>query len=437
MLMLFIVLTVVISQLHLLRNLTSMYFLAYFGCFAITIVVAALTLRTVDRESRYLLKIVTVLYLIPCVAIIPGVLSGAPYTASSLGVGLGRLLFTLPIFVVVMLAPRSEANTRTILVTASAITVVAALSIPYQFVTGPVLWFADSSGRAGLIRFASLFGSLTILGIVCGVGILVCAYSFRSAVVFAFALLCIAMGSILSLSKASLVNVAYALIVMPFVRRTTRRQVLVFLVFLVIGLYAVTALFGTELLSFWSSFRLTDVSESTPIDDVSLSASIVDRLTALPMLAVNFHGPSSLLLGVGPIGGAGTFGFAEVVPTVHNGLIELLLLGGLPMFLWYLWVNKVLVTASIAMMKSPGGGRAGLLSVFILANLFVNSAFSTNIMFQPIGALFFAISLRLAVPGVVFARRRKRMREVEINGGRQPSPALGASGGYSSLEDAM
>jgi hypothetical protein len=237
-------------------------------------------------------------------------------------------------------------------------------------------------------------------------GIMVCAYSFRSATLISLAALCIAVGSILSLSKAALVNVAFAFVVLPFVRRTTRREVFVFLVFLVVGLNVVAALFGNELLSFWSSVRLTDLSSSNLSNDVSLSESFVDRLTALPMLAVNFHGAFSVLLGVGPIGGAGTFGFADV-PTVHNGLVELLLVGGLPVLLWYLWVNKRLMTASIAMIRSPGGRTAGLLSLFIFTNLFVNTIFSSGVMFNPIGALFFAIALKLVAPAIFTAGRSR------------------------------
>jgi hypothetical protein len=152
MLMLFIVLTVVVSQLHLLRNITSAYFVLYFVCFAMTILAATVTLRVLDRGSRYLFKIVATLFLLPCVAIIPGVLAGEAYTAASLGTGLGRLLFALPIFVVVMLTPRTKANIRTLMLAAGILTIIASLSIPYQFIVGPVAWFADSSERAGLIR---------------------------------------------------------------------------------------------------------------------------------------------------------------------------------------------------------------------------------------------------------------------------------------------
>ena len=431
MLTLFIILTVVISQLHLLRNLTSLYVVAYFGCFAMTMIVAALTMRSVDRGSRYLFKLVAMLFLLPCLAIIPGFVSGEAYTASSLAVGLGRLLFALPIFVVVMLMPTTESSIRAVMVTAGVLTIIAALSIPYQFIAGPVVWFADSSERAGLIRFASLFGSITTLGIVCGMGIVVCAYSFRSATWISLALLCIALGSVLSLSKASLVNVASAFVVLPFVRRTTRREVLVFLVFLVIGLNVVAALFGNELLSFWSSFRLTDVSNSNLIDDVSFSESLVDRLTALPLLAINFHGSFSVLLGVGPIGGAGTFGFADV-PSVHNGIVELMLVGGLPLVFWYLWVNMRLVTASIEMTKVPGGREAGLLALFIFTSLFVNSVFSSGMMYNPIGALFFAIALKLVAPAVFTSRSSSRRTVADVT---PPSAAAAGSKDYGAIGD--
>jgi hypothetical protein len=429
MLMLFILITVVVSQLHLLRNLTSLYIVAYFGSFALTMVVAAVTLRTFDRGSRYLLKLVAILFLLPCVAIVPGLVGGEPYSASYLGMGLGRLLFTMPIFVVVLLMPRTEANLRALMVTAGVLTVIASLTIPYQFLNGPVSWFAESSERAGLIRFASLFGSITTLGIVCGMGIVVCAYSFRSPTLISAAMLCIAMGAVLSLSKASLVNVATAFIMLPFVRRTTRRDVLVFLLLLFIGLNIVIALFGDELLSFWLSFRFTEVGSSTLMDDVSLSESLVDRLTALPMLAVNFHGPFSLLLGVGPIGGAGTFGYPDA-PTVHNGLVELLLVGGVPVLAWYLWLNKRLVSASLAMMRTPGGAKAGRLGLFIFASLFVNSIFSSGMMFNPIGALFFSIALKLVAPGVFPVREQAPAPsdQDERAAGRAAAPGMGGPG---------
>jgi hypothetical protein len=257
-------------------------------------------------------------------------------------------------------------------------------------------------------------------------GIVVCAYAFRSATLISLALLCIALGSILSLSKTSLVNVAYAFAVLPFVRRMNRREVLVFFAFLAIGLYVVVATFGSELLAFWSSFRFTDVSNSNLIDDVSLSESLLDRVTALPMIAVSFHGVYSVLLGVGPIGGAGTFSFPDV-PTVHNGLVELLLVGGIPLLVWYLWVNVRLAKASLALMKMPNGRQSGVLSLFIFSSLFINTIFSSGMIFNPIGALFFAVALKVVAPAVFPLRLEQDGPETETSGPRTAGRASGAT----------
>jgi hypothetical protein len=399
MLRLFILLTVIISQLHLLRNVTPLYALVYASSVCLTFLIAGLTATRMDSGSRRILGMILVLYGIPILAILPGLVSGAPYTSGSLALGVVRLLFTIPIYVVVLWLPGTQSNLRALAVTAGLFSVLAALTIPYQFVAGPVSWFAESSERAGLFRFASLFGSLTTLGAVCGMGIVLCLYSFRSATIASVALICIAVGAVLSLSKAALVNVALVMTVLPLVRRPSMTQATAFLAMLAAGSWVAISFFGNTLLAFWSAFRFTDQGSGTNVDDVSLLRSIVDRLTALPMLAIQFHGKINTVLGLGPIGGGGNFGFTEV-PTVHNGLVELLLIGGMPLLLWYFWLNGRIIRAGWRLVSCPATRQAGIVSLFLFASAFVNMAFGSGVLFTPAGALFLAIGLKLVSPAI-------------------------------------
>ncbi|HOX19443.1 MAG TPA: hypothetical protein PLI70_00825 [Gemmatimonadales bacterium] len=404
MLRLFILLTVIISQLHLLRNVTPLYALVYASSVCLTFLIASLTATRMEYGSRRILGMILGLYGIPILAILPGLVSGAPYTSGSLALGTVRLIFTIPIYVVVLWLPGTQSNLRALTVTAALFSVLAALTIPYQFVAGPISWFAESSERAGLFRFASLFGSLTTLGAVCGMGMILCVYSIRPASLASIAVICIAVGSMLSLSKGAIVNVALALLVLPLVRRPTKRHLVVLLGLLTIGFLGAFAQWAGKLSVFWRAFRLTDQSATRIYDDVSLAQSILDRLTALPRLAIAFHGKFTLLLGLGPIGGAGNLGYPEV-PTPHNGLVELLLMGGVPLSLWYLWLNERAFRAGIARASTPEVRGEAVVGLYILGSMFLNMMFGSGILFSPAGALFFAIGLKLVSPGLSTVRR--------------------------------
>jgi hypothetical protein len=383
----------VITQLHLLRNLTSLYFVCYLLSFtgAVWFLLNRwYLLSTAEKKSIWF---ILAMFIYPIFTFLPGVLAGEYEGFGSIAVGVSRLLFSLPIYLAIIASPSDKESINKLLVTTAIITFIAALSIPYQFIFGPVMWFADSAERAGFARYASLFGSLTALGIVCGYGLLAAILSIRNSFWKVTVVSGIVMGSILSLQKAAIANMILCIAILPLIKKVKIKRVVYPVILFILIFGAAGSYFGDELSGFTSSVRIFSDSDSSFADDVSVSESIMERLIELPLGALNYHGFKSLIVGIGPIGGSGAFGYPDV-PMSHNGIVDLFLVGGIIYFV--LFLALVAFVAIIAARGKPQAEVAYLVyfGTFAFFIQLLNMPFSGLIFFAPSNALFFAVALK-------------------------------------------
>lgn len=380
----------IITQLHLLRNITSLY-LALYGVAAVfSLCIFSSSFRFYGRDQKILLSFILMLFTIPCFSVLYGVVLGYYHGIPDVLAGVSRLLFSLPIYLSVLSIPFSAVVSRKLFLTAGVLTFFASSSIIYQFVQGPIWWFAESSERSGIDRYASLFGSLTALGVVCGVGLLSLAVSVRSKVLFFCLIAFIICGSVLSLQKAAVVNVVLALMLTLYFRGIGFVQVLLGVaVFSLLSLLMLPVM-GDQFLLYLESFRVFDEKSSGFTDDVSLVASILDRILELPLVAIDYFGVDSLFWGVGPVGASGSLGFPEV-PMTHNGIVDIFLVGGMGYFLFFVLLFAFVLYGYRKNASFSASARVGIV---ILLLMILNSAFSGLLVFSPSGAMFFAISLR-------------------------------------------
>jgi hypothetical protein len=274
--------------------------------------------------------------------------------------------------------------------------VLAALSLPLQYVVGPITWFAEASERAGGSRYASLAGSLTAYGIALGVPILASFYYYKKInglLIF----IILAIGAALSLQKAALANIVIAIIFAWWLKLVDLKTILISLPMFFVSSAIFTYIVGFNSDQFEAAFRYLEgilTSQSDLSNDVFFLDSLVDRLTALPLEALKYFGTDELLLGAGVFGGAGAMGF-EIIPTAHNGFVELILIfgyfvgGAIILFLLNLLVKAILVLMN---RSSAANTEIGFLSSCYIIWL-VNYIFSGGALFHPIGAATFWLLL--------------------------------------------
>lgn len=389
---------------HILRNLT----VAYLGLLGATLFIF-FSLLIAHRDKFRLNPIL----LIASFSWIFGTLLTFIHSAEygDPAVGVFRLWAAFPLAVIA-----SALATNSIELPARILTIfflVAAASFPVQHFIGPIEWFAEASERAGGIRFASLAGSLTAYGVGVGVPALAALYFFKRSL--GFSIFCaLAAGALFSLQKAAIANIVLALIFAWWLRVFSAR---------------VLALSGPPLLIFSLFFLLQDVSEISQFsiafryvegiftsdahlsNDVSFVVSIADRITALPLAALEFFDFNSLWFGVGAFGGSGALGYPDL-PMAHNGLIELILVfgyivgGGMVSFLL---VHFFIAARELLNRRRVAGTEFGFLySGYVI--WFVNYLFSGGGIFHPIGAaVFWLLILRVRYLRSIKGHRRTRL----------------------------
>src|ERR1035437_2597789 len=144
-----------VVNLHTLRNLSTMGYLA-----AYVPVAAYVIARYLTREKHDLLadrgNLFELWVLVGFCAYAVSLFIISPSGATT---GLIRFLFATPIFMAFTLYTSNIDDLLKHIRTMVFFFAFASLTLPMQFFTGPVSWFNDSSSRAGFVRYASLIGS--------------------------------------------------------------------------------------------------------------------------------------------------------------------------------------------------------------------------------------------------------------------------------------
>jgi hypothetical protein len=320
--------------------------------------------------------------------------------------GLVRFLFAAPVFMALMLFTKDSGDLKAHISTMIVFFAFASLTLPMQFVTGPIPWFAESSTRAGLDRYSSLMGSLTSLGIIVGgYMILTATQKMRTQVVLAGAM---AVSAAASLSKSAIMNVAIAVVAFMWLnRRSFLRQFVLFSVGggALYGAWVLLPAVRERVLASLESFGLKNDNPTIVNYDKSFVASAIDRLTALPL--ANFHALADLHTPlVYVVGGGYGMGSTALVPEsdsiapmAHNQFAE-----SITVFGFVLGSLQIFVMLAIARLlwKRRNLNRPLFLAIgAAYASFLLNSVFANGTIYQPASAsvfylcMFAALTLRL------------------------------------------
>ena len=255
---------------------------------------------------------------------------------------------------------------------------IGALTLPLQLITGPISWFSDSSMRAGLIRYSSLFGNVSSMGIVGGIGLisaLLMNYEKRRNKIFMIVSILVGMG--MSLQRAGIANIILCLIVYGiYVNIRVSKKILYTSLALSFILLIGYSLLQIEATQIYMSFFLTsigvDSGVAARVDYTPISEQIYYRL--FTNVSVHFKerlGIIGFLTGFGYSGLGGVLGQKGVF--THNDLFNMVAVGGVFYLLIYLLIFVfifLLLTKYIKIAKKLNYGlMTNNLSVLLGAHL--------------------------------------------------------------------
>lgn len=381
-----------VVNLHILRNVALVPYLASYAMTCAWVATRLVGKPPIVRLGMPALWVGLAL----CGFITTTAISG--YSASTFG--LVRFLFAFPVFLALLAFTDHPDDIRDHMRTMVVVFALGSLTVPLQFVTGPIGFFAADAERAGVDRFASIFGSLTSLGVAAG-SYLALSYGL-SSLLRLFTALAISVGGIASLSKAAIANIGIGLASGPVAQRTGKGRAAVGLAVAIAAI--ATSVLQSEDLS--RGIRATAVSfgfdSGVVTNDQSVTQSAADRVTRLPMenraALRNLESPLVYAVG-GGFGMASTAlvpAEASLAPMAHNQFAEFVSVFG------YVGGGAFLaITAAIGvrLMRRWRGGSDNISgpTFFAFSIWAVNSIFANGTAYQPAMASILYFSMFVAL----------------------------------------
>ena len=299
-----------------------------------------------------------------------------------------RFFFIYPFAILVLILMKNQRNYDAIISAILIMVMICCFSLFYEiFFHTSINWLAAASGRSGIVRYSSLAGSLTTLGIVAPLSILFAYYHLKSVFLKISFIAIFIVGSIFTIQKAAVVNLVLVGGILFFYSNYRHRVKII--------------LFGTLVMSilylyFSDYFYQTIVSvfdhSKAKSYDVTMSMSILQRLWLLPSVLFDKYGLSGMLFGVGLVGGSGLFGLSNF-PMNHDGVFDLLFIGGIVyLFLFIILFSNGLLRMRKYLKAYTGDFRARA-AYWVLILLLINMIFSGIFYFQPYTGMMFFVTL--------------------------------------------
>ena len=256
----------------------------------------------------------------------------------SIIVGIVKYFFTPLIALFAISMVRSEKQISQLINCYIIIIFIAALTIPLQFIIGPISWFAESATRGGAYRFSTLLGNLTAIGISGGMGLTMALFFKRSNnFIYIMIILGISIGMLMSMQRAGIINFLLAFMIYFFGSGgsfTRKLKLLFFLstLFILAYYFAMKIEFSKIYLSFFLNSLGLDSGIQTRVDYDPFYEQIIYRLVGNVLTHFNYYGFIWLSVGYGFSGLGGILGLKGLY--AHNDFLNMLTVGGLIYFLF-------------------------------------------------------------------------------------------------------
>ncbi len=316
-------------------------------------------------------------------------------------IGIPRLLL-MPIMSFVFLCIlKDEQEFRFVIKVIFACFIFSCLFSFIQIIIGPFTFLADAHARGGYIKYPSLLGSLTVMGSILAyivIGIFDKAF-YRSYLIKLLLLFITLFAAVVSLTKTAVVLILIAfflLLSISFIKNLKTFIKLLFL-FLIITIILSILIINNDYLSNYVNTVINFTFGWTPFDteyhlindtpNITLDF-IIYRLTWFSSSAIDYYGLSGLIFGVGVLGGGGVMGFPNQ-PSAHNGIVDLILIGGIIYLLLFLYFY---IRVQYYFYKNID---YNLNKFFFLCNIvfLVNMIFISGSYFQPSISIIYWLSI--------------------------------------------
>lgn len=329
----------ILLNLHMLRNVSSIYpaFLA--------IMYFSLILYAASKANILKINGLIVCYLI----FLATALEAALHTMLLYGVSGGlsatvRYLFTAPVAYLAFSFLEQKKDVTNVFKIFVYIIAIGSLTVPLQYLIGPISWFADPSERGGLIRYASIFGSLTVLGSVIPVAFYILFYIDSNKLTKALLSIMLLSGALMTLQKSAIVGIILSTVVYLYIEPAKFKSYAKVLIIILIVFSIMPKILSIQTDEPWM-YALRYIVASAGLGqeyggtsfktDDTVQESAVLRLTELPANSLkNLHdlyGFSGYIWG-GSFGMMGPALMREgespyIMP--HNNFVDFMVIGGI------------------------------------------------------------------------------------------------------------
>ncbi len=381
-------------NLHLFRNVVPGY-----GVFALMVSVGGVTLIALHNAAEAKPRAFVVALAGYVLSLAPAVIFTIEMHGMMAAVhALSRYLFAFPLIFLAAFAIRKPSQLDRLLVAYVVIVAMALLTIPLQMVTGPISWFADAGERGHAVRYASLLGSLTAPAFAAPAALIIALFIVSNRLLKHVLIVILILTGFLTYQKAVLggyVVVAVMYLVFSW-RKSLLPVLLTTMCALVVGALMIIAQpdlpKSARPLTYAVAILGSSEHQSDLGGDVDIWTSMIDRWSELPNQSFgNLLNERSLLVGTLLGGGFHMVGPA-LVPlgvteyyTSHNGIIDLMLIGGLVHLLFFLFIiAQCIAMQSRRCKNAPAHLRKrefGVMMVWII--FLINVMFAGSLNFHP------------------------------------------------------
>ncbi len=316
-----------------------------------------------------------------------------------------RAVLMLVVVVVLLSNLRSEEEFIKILKIILFCYFFAALTLLFQiYLNEPISWFARQVGRGGMVRYASILGSVTIFPSIVGYCFLIASSNLISNRLYLRLLFVtfITITTFFTISKAGVAILFLSMTIylifyyrsfIPSNFKIKKKMVsisLFILIFLIsINIDFISTYYNTTLTHSLGTNNILYNSDTVILDAPTLSIDIItNRLFQWTSIMIENYGPIVYFSGIGLQGAGGVFGF-KYYGMAHNALGDLFFMGG---FLYLSVFLFLYLTVQIFLWKNI---KEPLAKIFFTLNIvfFINLLYASGSIFQPSISIPFWLSL--------------------------------------------
>ena len=293
----------------------------------------------ISNSNKLFISYLLILFMSLYIVAISFVSEGFIYTI----IGITRYFYVLIIALVVFIIVNNEKTVNNLLHLYVICIAIGSLTLPLQLFTGPISWFSDPTMRSGLIRYSSLFGNVSAMGIIGGTGLVsTLLLNYKNKNIKRFISLSILIGMGMSLQRAGIANIILAIIVYVYlIDIKSSRRIVLLLTATSVVILTLLFLINYGPTKIYTSFFITSLGINTGVDAMvdytPISEQVYYRLFTNVIIHFNERlGLINFLMGLGFSGLGGVLGQRGIF--THNDIFNIISVGGILYLVIFLYI---------------------------------------------------------------------------------------------------